>query len=542
MRRGILAIATLAVGASVLAAGGLAIQRGPATKNGGTFRISFLAVDFDSTDPAIAYATASWALLNTTCANLFNYPDKPPPRGLQAQPEVAAGYPHVSHDGKTFTFTLRTGFHFSNGAPLTATAFARAINRVLTPAMRSPGAQYVKDIVGADDVLAGKAASARGISVHGNRLVIRFERAVPDFPARTAMPFFCAVPPTLPADPEGVGAYAGAGPYYVAEYVPGRRVVLKRNRFYHGSRPRRIASFVVDFTQSTYEDLLDSIGRGQTDWGWAPSVIYLDPERQLARKYGLNKSQFWVRPGLTLGVFILNTSRPLFHNNPSLRRAINFAVDRPALQGLLGGRLSGTLTDRYLPPSYAGRQKRHIYPLTHPDVRKAKALARHHLKGGKAVLYIPDAGPLISLAQTLEQDLKKIGLSVEIKVMPFAAYFERVKTRGEPFDIAWENWLPDYSDPSAYINPLLDGRLITARDNTNIAYFNSSRYNRLMAHAARLRGAIRYRAYAKLDADIARNAAPMVAWRFWNELTLVSKRVGCIILRPALDLSAACLK
>ena len=45
-----------------------------------------------------------------------------------------------------------------------------------------------------------------------------------------------------------------------------------------------------------------------------------------------------------------------------------------------------------------------------------------------------------------------------------------------------------------------------------------------------------------LDAQIAREQAPMVATAYVSEPTLVSKRVGCMILRPTLDLTAACLK
>ena len=62
------------------------------------------------------------------------------------------------------------------------------------------------------------------------------------------MPFFCAVPPTLPADPEGVGAFPAPGPYYVAEYRAGQRVVIRRNRFYRGTRPHHVDGFDVDLT------------------------------------------------------------------------------------------------------------------------------------------------------------------------------------------------------------------------------------------------------------------------------------------------------
>jgi peptide/nickel transport system substrate-binding protein len=322
-------------------------------KNGGTFNVIALARDFDSIDPAISYRPTTGALLDPVCARLFDYPDRPPPEGLRIVPEVAAGYPRISGDGKTYTFTLRKGFRFSDGEPVRASAFARAINRVLNPVLNSPGAPYVDSIVGAKEVLAGKAGSATGVKASGLRLVVKFTRAVPDFAARTTMLFFCAVPPTLPVDPEGVKTFAAAGPYYVAQHVLGRRLVLERNSFYRGRRPHRVDRFVVDFAANPNE-VLDRIEEGQADWGWAPGPFYLDSARRLAKKYGVNKKQFFVKPGLTFKYFALNVSRPLFRNNPRLRRAVNFAVDRTALLRVLGGRLAGQRTDQYLPSGLPG--------------------------------------------------------------------------------------------------------------------------------------------------------------------------------------------
>ena len=80
----------------------------------------------------------------------MNYPDKPPPEGgLRVVPEVATANPRVSDGGKTYTFTLRRGFRFNDGIPVEASAFARAINRILAPGVDAGGLPYVKDIVGA---------------------------------------------------------------------------------------------------------------------------------------------------------------------------------------------------------------------------------------------------------------------------------------------------------------------------------------------------------------------------------------------------------
>ena len=69
--------------------------------------------DAGSLDPALAVDPLSLQLEYATCAKLFNYPDKPPPAGMQVEPEVALSPPAVSADGRTYTFTIRPGFRFS---------------------------------------------------------------------------------------------------------------------------------------------------------------------------------------------------------------------------------------------------------------------------------------------------------------------------------------------------------------------------------------------------------------------------------------------
>jgi peptide/nickel transport system substrate-binding protein len=530
----------MATSAAVLAAGSgqpRAVASLPQGKAGGTFNVSFLGTILDYVDPALSYSLEGWSLLDATCARLMNYPDKAPPEGLRLVPEVATGYPRISSDARTYTFTLRTGFRFSDGTPIRADAFARAINRTLAPGVSSAGAQYTRAIVGAEAVRTGKSASATGVVASGNRLVVKFTRPVSDFPAQTTMPFFCAVPPTLPADPEGVGAFPGSGPYYISEYVRGQRVVLVRNRFYRGTRPHHVDRFVVDLHARTPDEVLDRIGDGRADWGLVPPLFYFDPAQGLAAKYGVNRSQFFVKPGLVLRGYVLNSSRPLFRNNVKLRQAVNFALDRTAIREASSGSLAGRATDQYLPPSMPGFNDEQIYPLARPDPRKARTLSRGQTRNGKAVMYTIDVPPEVASTQIVKRNLKEIGLEVEIKRLPAQAFFSRLGRL--PFDIAPLGWAPDYIDPFQFTNVLFDGRFIGG---TNSARFSSRRYNNLMRRTARLQGAPRYRAYGQLDVQLARDAAPMAAVEYSNQATLVSKRVGCIILRPTLDLTAVCLK
>jgi ABC-type oligopeptide transport system substrate-binding subunit len=513
-------------------------------QDGGIFRVSLHSTSgIDYMDPALASSPPGWALLDTTCARLLAYPDKAPPAGFRLQPEVAASLPAVSRDGKTYTFRLRKGFRFSDGTPVRANAFARAINRTLAPEMSSPGVQYARDVVGAGRVLAGKSDAASGIVARGTTLVVHLTRPAPDFPSRMASTYFCAVPPSLPIDPEGVGAFPAAGPYYVTEYRRGERVVLRENRYYRGSRPHHVDGFDVDLRAASPQEVLQRVERGEADWGHTIAGIYFDPALGLVDKYGINRSQLFLRPGLTLRMLAFNSSRPLFRNNTSLRRAVNFALNRQALV-IAGGALASRPSDQYLPSILPGFKNADIYPLEHPDMQRARALANGNLRGGKVVLYVNSSALPMAIGQLVRQQLAEIGLDVEVRGIPIhsasAAYFKKLAAPGEPWDMAFGLWSPSYIDPFAYINLLLDRRFLGA---TNFTRFASAAYDQRMRHAARLpQGRNRNDAYAALDVQLARDAAPLAAVDVLNEPTLVSKRVGCVVLRPVLDLTAVCLK
>jgi peptide/nickel transport system substrate-binding protein len=532
------------IGLLAMLIGAGAVGSAPAARDGGIFRITFHQPSgLDYVDPALASTLPGWAVLDTTCARLLTYPDKPPPAAFQLVPEVAAGLPKISADRRTYTFTLRSGFRFSDGTPVRASAFARAIYRTLAPGMNSPGAQHTRDIVGAEDVLAGKTATAAGVVARGNTLIVRFKRPAPDFLHRTATTFLCAVKPNLPANPEGVRDFPAAGPYYVAEYRPGERVVLRRNRYYRGTRPHHVDGFEVDFKALSPQEVVQRVDRGDADWGYTTSGIYFDTSLGIVAKHGTKGPRFFDRPGFTLRILAFNSARPLFRDNPGLRKAVNFALNRRAIVNGTSGPLATVPSDQYLPPNLPGFRNADIYPLERADLDRARALARGKLRGGKAVLYTNNTFLPMAFGQLVKRQLAEIGLDVEVRGIGLhtasAGYFTKLATPGEEWDLALGLWQPSYVDPYAYINQLLDARYIGG---TNFIRFDSRTYDQQMRQTARLlQGRDRARAYGALDVRIAREAAPVAAIDVLKEPTLVSERVGCVVLRPVLDLTAVCL-
>jgi YVTN family beta-propeller protein len=483
----------------------------------------------------------------TACARLLNYPDKPGPEGARLQPEVARSMPTVSADGKTYAFILRSSYRFSppSNERVTAATFKYSIERTLDPRTKSPAlfGGYMNDIVGALAYERGKARHIAGVIARGNRLTIRLTRRAGDFPARISMPFFCAVPKNTPINPKDV-PIPSAGPYYVSS-ASKQKLTLNRNPNYNGPRPRRPREIVYTRT-GIPERAVERVLRGEVDYAgvWAPYAEILN------RRYGsgvpAGRRQFFVNPIWAIDAFALNTSRPLF-SDPKLRRAVNYAIDRRALAregGVFlgeGGPLSAVPTDQYLASDLPGFKDVEIYPVR-PDLARARRLAggiRRH-----AVLYTCNFVPCPQEAQILKRNLAAIGIALETRQFDPGTLGGREAKPGEPYDLALVTWSTDYPDPYDVVNFLLDGKLATQHRGVNPSRFDDPTYNRRLEAAEALSGAARYRAYARLDADLARDAAPMVAFGNETYRDFFSARIGCQLYQPVvgMDLGALCIK
>jgi ABC-type transport system substrate-binding protein len=539
-RRTWLAIAMALLGASLLVAAGFATpakssSKGPAVaksavaKKGGTLNVNMSESDVDYMDPALAYGTFSWQILYETCAKLVNYPDKPAPAGSRLAPEVSKGFPVVSAGGKTYTFTIKPGFKFNTGKAVTAANFKAAINRDLNPAMQSPAVPFIDAILGAQDVVSKKAKTASGVIAKGNKLIIKLQKADPSLLPKLAMNFFCAIPTNMPINPQGENAFAGAGPYYVQKRIVNRQIVLKRNPNYKGPRPHNIDTFIITANTDVDQSLLQ-VRKGQADYDMAglPPTAHA----QLAKEFGIKKSgagRYFINAGLNVDYVGLNTSRPTF-SNVALRKAANYAIDRPALLRVRGY-LAGRRTDQILPPGIAGYRDANIYPLKGADYAKAKSLAGS--KCGNVTLYGSTSPTGQALAQVQKYNLTQMGCNVTIKAFQGFQIYTAAGTKGEPFDAVFAGWFADYPDPFDFVDILLNGNNIHATNNNNLAYFNNPTYNKKMNAAARLVGPKRYSTYGKLDVDIMKNQAPWAAYDNRNVREFISARTGGYVYSPA---------
>jgi peptide/nickel transport system substrate-binding protein len=359
------------------------------------------------------------------------------------------------------------------------------------------------------------------------------------------MYFFCAVPTNTPIEPKGLPAIPSAGPYYIASYQPNRRLILKRNPNYRGPRPHRLDE--LDLALDVGEaQAVKEVEAGQADYASFPPRSSLTESARLAARYGpasplgrAGKQRYFVNPTLSVFYFALNTSRPLFAS-AAMRRAVNFAVDRRAL--VSASDFSAFATDQYLPPGMAGFRDARIYPLDGPDLARGRQLAGNTSR--TAMLYTCDAPNCLKTAQVLVRDLAAIGISVEVQAFSGRAVLsKKVTTKGEPWDITVSGWQSDgYYDPFDFLNLLFDGNL-AGTIGADLSRFDDPAYNRRLEAAEKLTGPARYQAYAELDADLTRDAAPFVAWGNGASQDFFSARMGCQVFGQAgMNLAALCIR
>ena len=477
--------------------------------------------DFASLDPALAQTTEAWELEYATCGKLLNYPPRAGYAGTRLVPELAVALPRVSPDRLTYTFMVRPGHQLSDGEPITAASFARALERARSPELLSPAEPYLREVA--------------GWTAKGQKLTIRLKTPAPDFAQRMALPYFCAVPASAPN--HQVEALPSAGPFMISTYRPGRSLVLKRNPYYRG--PRRPTISAIDYQFGAFGSQIRlELEQGSVDYGEISPAAF----QALASKFRTDRKHLFVAPQPVVAYLALNTQRPLFRNNPQLRRAVNYALDRPDLARLFG-QGGATPTDEYLPPGFPGYEAKHVYPVGVPDLATARRLARGHLRGGHAVFLSCGSQDCKDRAVVVAESLKKIGLHVRIDSAPGLGQFTLAGVRGTRFDIADVITRPDYGDPYALVDKLLDSRVIRDVGNTNVSYFESPRFDRAIDAAQQLTGVARDRAYGRLGLEVARSQAPLAAYAVLNARVFVSTRVGCVTYQSVygLDLAGVCL-
>lgn len=474
---------------------------------GGTLRIATVAA-VRSLDPSIAYDEVSAYALHALFDTLVDYA----PASTELVPRLAERW-EVAPDARTYRFWLAPGIRYSDGVPIVAADVKRSLERALTTP-DSPFGSFLADVDGAAAVVAGTTRDCRGIVAPNEReLVIRLARPNVAFLYVLTMPF------TTPQRADHLAAAGdqlrrtplGSGPFVLASWREGERLVLRRNPAYHDATRGYLDEIVVlENIPSDTQFLM--FERGELDAAeklTAPDYLWLMAQPAWA-------PYIRTRPVMNAFGSRMNVRRKPFDDR-RVRQALNYALNKQHTYKLLNG--TTVPSHGLLAPGVFGRDDA-LAPYPHDPARARALLAEAGYPDGFDVEYVTTADDEpAKLAASLQGDLAEVGVRVRISQVSWAAYLTAVGKPDGPA-LSFTSWVGDFPDPTNFLDPRFHSRAIADDGSTNDSFYANPALDALL-DAARAepdrdaRAALYRRAEQILHAD-----APWI-WDYHRALTEV---------------------
>lgn len=440
-----------------------------AVKNGGTLVVG-LDGDMVYADPALISDSNSSYVDAQVVQGLVGLK---PGTVSDIEPVLAASLPTVSADGKTYTFTLRTGVTFHDGTPFNAAAVKYNYDRWqnFPKGPLQDNAYYYGAVFGG----FGSASNIASVAApNDTTVVITLKQPQSNFLlSQTIQPFGIQSPAALQAGDannpaldknkyaqgQGTGM-VGTGPFKFQEWVPNDHVTIVKNTSYWDAAGAAHLDKVVFKPFKDQTSKLQALQAGDIDFAQtvAPSdvaTIKADAKLQVIdRGESCNIGQISMnQDGSTKGA-----DDPAGHTllaNKDIRMAIAYAVNKPAyIQAFYAGLAKPA--DNWMPPS-AQYYKPENLPTYDPT--KAKALiAQSGVPASQLVLdfyypsdvvrpYMPDPK---GLAQAIAQDLQAVGFTINLKSEGWRTGYISDEEVGK-FPMWLLGWTCDWAGPDNFL-------------------------------------------------------------------------------------------
>jgi peptide/nickel transport system substrate-binding protein len=371
----------------------------------------------------------------------------------QSEPALAKSW-SVSPDGLHYTLLLRRGLRFSDGTPLTADDVLFSFQLYLDEKVNSPQRDTL--------LVDGKPIAVRKVDPY--TIVFSIEKPYASaerlFDSIAILPRHLLQAPyaegklaqswTLGSAPEQL---AGMGPFRLKQYVPGQRLVLERNPYYWKADRNG--------NKLPYLDEIDFVFAGNED---AEVLRFEDKETDIinrvsAENYAVLEKQQDVRgfhvhdlgPGLEYNFLLLNMNselpakgdeirtRQTWFGNEAFRQALSAAIDRNALNRIIyQGRGSPIWT--HVPPGnrlWADSQIAHATSSVDRSRELLKSAGFSWRSDGSLVdrqgagveftiIASSSSSQRMQMATMIQEDLKALGIRVQVVPMEFRAMLDRV--------------------------------------------------------------------------------------------------------------------
>lgn len=367
----------------------------------------------------------------------------------------------VSDDKLTWTFKLHPGVTFHDGEPWNADAAIFNYDRYLN---KDSGSfkQELNSVAGI--LLAGIEKATK---VDDMTIALKTEKPMADLPSMLALGAFGSPKAIKEKGDKFAESPVGTGPFKFESYKRGQELVLVKNDTYYRGAPKLDKLILRPVPEVTTR--MAGLRSGEFGWIEVPS-----PDEVPA----LKSEGFQVLTNYYSHVWpwVLDTTKKPF-DDVRVRQAINYAIDRDAMAGaLLQG--TGAPATQYIPPSDPGYGEE----LTgfNYDPEKAKKLLTEagYPDGFKVNLSFPTSGSgnmiPIPMNETLQRDLEKVGIKVELQPIEWGAML------GDFFTGKIPGGAEAMNISLGYVLPSLWSTWFHSKSTINVGKFNSPKVDGLL--------------------------------------------------------------
>ncbi|MEA2177378.1 MAG: peptide/nickel transport system substrate-binding protein, partial [Solirubrobacteraceae bacterium] len=421
--------------------GGGSAESAPAGRTGGEAKFAYASFP-DYLDPALSYTVAGWQAMADTNLPLLTYKRTTGPEGATLIPALAEAMPEVTDGGKTYSLTLRDGLKYSDGSAVKAGDFEHTIKRVIN--LESGGSSfYTSNIAGAEDYQkAGKAkGDISGITSDDATRKITIKLVAPSgqFPFILAMDFAGIVPGDTPFENMTKEPPPGVGPFKITTVQTGRSFVMERNDQYpeiEGLPAAKLDKITINAVTNDSRAITDIL---QNKLDYFDDMPTSDALREFREKA---PERYRGEPTNSTYYFFLNHRVKPF-DDPKVRQAVAYAVDKRALVRLFGGLLEPDCN--FLPSGMQGYQKvdpcPYGDPKAAPDIEKAKQLIQEAGVAGQSVsVYGNDEERSRQVTEYLADVLEQIGLKPQLRIVNGDVYFQTIGNQKTKSAAGFANW------------------------------------------------------------------------------------------------------
>ena len=393
---------------------------------------------------------------------------------LETEPDIAESWT-VSEDGTTYTFHLRENVRFHSGRALTAADFKFSWERACNPATGSRTAvTYLNDIIGARDVLEGRATDISGVTVVDDyTLRVNIESPKAYFIDKLTYPTaFVVDSETVSEGSDWWKEPNGTGAFEMWQWDEGNLIALIRNVDYYGEPP------VLD---AVYFHLLSGIPialyeQGQIDVV-SVSSAYMDQVTDPANPV---HTELVSSPELSLYYIGFDVTEPPF-DDVYVRQAFCHAVDRERIVRVLF-KDSVQVASGYLPAGLPGYDPAlNAFEFDPALARELLEMSSYGSADQLPPITITVSGYANSFPEYIAAAMydweENLGVEVSVRQLePEVFLYHLGDERDELFSMGW---IADYPDPYNFL-----GTLFGTGEENNIGDYSNPELDELLALAA----------------------------------------------------------